>query len=186
MLRNFYIKYMVVMFLVSNHAAGMVAPKYNYELVAYAQLKQAKEVLELIDLGADVNSYDALGRTVLMFACQNDDINLIRTLIKKGADVTKQDVYGNTAINYTKSKAAKDLILSKIFSENIKVQNALKELALKSKKNKIGIQKSKKASSLKKADSKKKRVRFAFQCGIAGCNLKFSNPEELIKHEDSH
>ena len=186
MLRNFYIKYMVVMFLVSNYAVGMVVPKYNYELVAYAQLKQAKEVLELIDLGADVNSYDALGHTVLMFACQNDDINLIKTLIKKGADVTKQDVYGKTAISYTKSKAAKDLILATIFSKDIKVQDALKELALKSKKNKIGIQRSKKASSLKKCGSKKKRVRFAFQCGIAGCDEIFSNPKDLINHEDSH
>lgn len=184
MLRNFYIKYIVIMFLVSNYAVGMVVPKYNYELVAYAQLKQAKEVLELIDLGADVNSYDALGHTVLMFACQNDDINLIKTLIKKGADVTKQDVYGKTAISYTKSKAAKDLILTAMLSKNIKVQDAL--LALKSKKNKIGIQKPKKASSLKKCGSKKKRVRFAFQCGIAGCDEIFSNPKELIKHEASH
>lgn len=174
------------MFFVSNYASGMVVPKYNYELVAYAQLKQAKEVLELIDLGADVNSYDARGRTVLMFACQNDDINLIKTLIKKGADVTKRDVYGKTAISYTKSKAAKDLILTTMLSKNIKFQNTLKELALKNKKNKIGIQKPKKASSLKKAGSKKKRVRFAFQCGISGCNLRFSDPEKLIKHEDSH
>ena len=186
MLKNFYIKYMVVMFLVSNHAAGMVAPKYNYELVAYAQLKQAKEVLELIDLGADVNSYDALGHTVLMFACQNDDINLIKILIKKGADVTQHDVYGKTAISYTKSKAAKDLILTTMLSANIKVQDALKELALKNKKNKIGIQKSKKASTLKKRGSKKKKIRFAFQCGVTGCNLIFSTPEALIKHEDSH
>jgi len=64
------------------------AARRGYEEIASA----------LIDAGADVNSADPYGVTVLMFSLISGSIQTARQLIEKGTEVNSRDVDGRTAL----------------------------------------------------------------------------------------
>jgi ankyrin repeat protein len=71
----------------------------------------------LIDAGADVNYQDENGYTALMYSIFEDNIVMLKTLIKNGADVNYEDYCGRTAlmmaissVNYHKKSMIKRLI----------------------------------------------------------------------------
>ena len=57
----------------------------------------------LIHHGADVNSTDHDGKSVLMMAALNGHIGLVRQLIHKGANISKKSEHGKTALDFAKS-----------------------------------------------------------------------------------
>ena len=57
----------------------------------------------LIHHGADVNSADHDGKSVLMMAALNGHIGLVRLLISKGANINKKSEHGKTALDFAKS-----------------------------------------------------------------------------------
>jgi ankyrin repeat protein len=65
---------------------------YTASLAEVAVLADARTVRTLLDHGADLNAYDPLGRTPLMYAAGADTLPLdvIKLLIERGADVNAQ------------------------------------------------------------------------------------------------
>ena len=53
-----------------------------------------RQVTALINAGADVNLRNKDGKTALMLAVVENDIEVIKTLIHFGADLTIKDVHG--------------------------------------------------------------------------------------------
>src|SRR6266436_6213346 len=64
----------------------------------------------MLDHGADVNAFDPLGRTPLMYAAASDllDVDVVKLLIERGADVNAKDSHkqggdsGMTALDIAK------------------------------------------------------------------------------------
>ena len=66
---------------------------YNGALPDTAFLGDANSVRLMLDHGADVNAYDPLGRTPLMYAAGSDlvAVDVVKLMIERGADVNAQD-----------------------------------------------------------------------------------------------
>ena len=54
----------------------------------------------LLESGADVDCKDNQGKTALIYAVENENVELIDTLIEVGADINSQDESGKTAMHY--------------------------------------------------------------------------------------
>uniref|UniRef100_UPI0026312A47 ankyrin repeat domain-containing protein n=1 Tax=uncultured Brachyspira sp. TaxID=221953 RepID=UPI0026312A47 len=52
----------------------------------------------LLDKCADINAKDNDGKTALMLASSNGDLEVVKLLIDKGADVNAKDDYNRTAL----------------------------------------------------------------------------------------
>ena len=68
----------------------------------------------LIEKGADVNTKDIGGNTILMKACilhnvLQNDLKNIELLIEKGVDVNAKNNRGNTALDYAQSSTLKTI-----------------------------------------------------------------------------
>ena len=53
---------------------------------------------KLLAKGADVNAPGADGTTAIMYAAANDDLELVRALIKAGANVKLRNQFGTSAL----------------------------------------------------------------------------------------
>ena len=60
---------------------------------------QFDKVKEFIESGIDVNSRDDKGRTSLLLACHNDNINIVNLLLTHGAKVNTSDNLGRTPLH---------------------------------------------------------------------------------------
>lgn len=56
-----------------------------------------RDIEFLLETGADVNVKDKKGNTPLMYAAQNNDVDLIERLVRAGAVIDAQNNEGNTA-----------------------------------------------------------------------------------------
>ncbi len=70
----------------------------------------------LLKNGADVNTKDEKGFSLLMSCSKNNDINSINTLLSYGVNINTKDTKGNTALDY--AVAANNLKIVKILVEN--------------------------------------------------------------------
>lgn len=59
----------------------------NFKLLLAADAGDQQEVLRLLNLGAEVNTRDADGVTLLMFASEQGHLNVVKTLVINGADI---------------------------------------------------------------------------------------------------
>ena len=76
----------------------------NYLFVNSAQNDIKVEFLvSLLNYGVDINTQDAFGRTVLMYACINNNLPLVKFLMDKGANAELQDIDKKSAFDYAKS-----------------------------------------------------------------------------------
>jgi ankyrin repeat protein len=68
---------------------------YTAALAEVAGLGDLKGVRAILDRGADVNSFDPLGRTPLMYAAGSDILPLdtVKLLVERGADVNARDAH---------------------------------------------------------------------------------------------
>ena len=75
-----------------------------------------KKIKYLVYLGADVNAKDEDGRTALMLALKNGQLDAVKYLIKQGANLEAKDKDGKTAL--MKAAASGKLDVVKYLAEN--------------------------------------------------------------------
>ena len=68
---------------------------YSTALPNIAELGDVNAVRLMLDHGADVNAFDPLGRTPLMYAAASDllDLDVVKLLVERGADVNAKDAH---------------------------------------------------------------------------------------------
>lgn len=76
-------------------AKGLSKKDYTLALANVAALGDLNAVRKLLDHGADVNAFDPLGRTPLMYAAASDSLNLevVKLLVERGADLNAKDAH---------------------------------------------------------------------------------------------
>ncbi len=60
----------------------------------------SSEILELLKSGADANTKDPSGFTLLMTFAKKNDISAMRTLLEYAAEINAKDILGLSAIDY--------------------------------------------------------------------------------------
>ena len=80
-----------------------------------------EEAKRLIEAGADVNSEDQHGNSVLHIAAQNGRAGVIEDLILKGADVNKGNNHKNTALHLAAQNGWNDVTASLLKAKKIDV-----------------------------------------------------------------
>ena len=99
----------------------------NAELIESVENKDIKKIKSLLNQGAEVNSADEEGTTVLMSAGFFGYVKIVELLILEGANLNTKDIYGDTAF------------IKAVFSKNWKVMDLLWENGADiSVKNKFG------------------------------------------------
>lgn len=98
----------------------------DYQLHIAAEKGDAKEVLHLIRLGADVNKPNLNGVTALMYAAENGHLNIVKILLDKGAEPNKIPDNGVTALIAT-SKAGYIAIAEKLIQNGAYVNSVDKQ-----------------------------------------------------------
>lgn len=69
-------------------------------LIRCAGLGLYDVVLELIDMGVDINAANQYGHSALTWACLCGHSDVVRALLSKGADIFHQTVEGRTGLHY--------------------------------------------------------------------------------------
>jgi ankyrin repeat protein len=78
------------------------------DLVVAAGKGDLPRVEALLAQGVDVKARDDKGRTALMAACRNNELEVAKILLVRGADLNASDVTGATALNEAVSAVVKD------------------------------------------------------------------------------
>jgi len=109
-------------------------------LVLIGDLEEARE---LIENGADVNSADQHGNSVLHIAAQNGRGAIVEDLILNGADVNKGNNHKNTALHLAAQngwdEVAKHLLRAKRIKVNFKDLHANTAMHLAAQNGQIGV-----------------------------------------------
>ena len=86
--------------------------KFNLTPLHYACFENSLECVELLlDLGADVNSVDINGKSVLTYAVNSNNVKIINLLLINGADINIKDIEGKTPYDYSKDSCDKNIQL---------------------------------------------------------------------------
>jgi ankyrin repeat protein len=83
--------------LVSSASMAQAADK-DPELVKAAREGDLKEVIRLLDQGAEVNAGGEYGTASLMWAAERGESELVKALLDKGAETNAKDNNGKTAL----------------------------------------------------------------------------------------
>ena len=81
----------------------------NFHQLA-AQGEQAL-VTEKLETGTDIDETDSLGHTALTWACQHNQVDMVRFLLDSGADPSKASVDGETALAFACSIGNYEIVL---------------------------------------------------------------------------
>ena len=79
-------------------AASSIAAAAENPLLEAAERGNRAAALQLLAKGADPNAAGPDGTTAIMLAASNDDLDLVRALIKARANVTLKNEFGTSAI----------------------------------------------------------------------------------------
>ncbi|MFO1445102.1 ankyrin repeat domain-containing protein [Bacillus sp. Bva_UNVM-123] len=82
----------------------------NEQLFQAAERKEAKTIRGLIEEGVDINTQDSDGRTAMMIATYNNDVEIVKVLIAAGADVNIQDHIQNNPFLYAGAEGYLDIL----------------------------------------------------------------------------
>jgi ankyrin repeat protein len=76
-------------------AKGLDKAAYSLALPNIVSLADVSTVRLMLDHGAEVNAFDPLGRTPLMYAAASDllDLDVVKLLVERGADVNAKDTH---------------------------------------------------------------------------------------------
>lgn len=79
-------------------------PVVNQDLMKNVKDNNIEGVRVALKKGADPNTANKYGNTVLMWASYEGFEDIVRELLKAGADVNKKDVYHKTALMFAREK----------------------------------------------------------------------------------
>ncbi|GHI00562.1 hypothetical protein AM1BK_41040 [Neobacillus kokaensis] len=82
----------------------------NEQFFRAAKKGDIKEIIKLLEQGVDINSKDHQGRTALMIATYENDINTAKVLVENGADVNIQDNMKNNPYLYAGAEGYLDIL----------------------------------------------------------------------------
>jgi hypothetical protein len=85
-----------LLFVLPSH--GEAQEDVNKELLRAATVQDDHEIIEMLALGADVNTRDDLDWTPLMIAADKQSVPMVELFIKIKADVNAKTVFGETAL----------------------------------------------------------------------------------------
>jgi ankyrin repeat protein len=92
--KNMMIFAVLVLTVLLAYSAGIAqAADKDPELVGAAREGDLKEVVRLLNQGADVNARGDRDRTALMMAADQGNLEIVKLLIEKGADVNAKKKY---------------------------------------------------------------------------------------------
>lgn len=91
------VKSAAVLFALLLHLGVVHAGAYE-EILADAEHNRTEAVLELLQLGLDVNTATPDGTTLLMTAARNGNLDLVDALLKKRANHMVRNSFGDTAL----------------------------------------------------------------------------------------
>jgi ankyrin repeat protein len=77
---------------------GALAKAAETTLLDAAERGDRAGALQLLAKGANANAPGPDGTTAIMWAASNDDLELVRALIKAGANVTLKNKFGTSAL----------------------------------------------------------------------------------------
>jgi ankyrin repeat protein len=69
-----------------------------------------KEVVFLVDSGADISAVNRFGSTPLHYACIYGNLEVVKFLIDNGADISAVDMYGDTPLHESCSYANLEIV----------------------------------------------------------------------------
>ncbi|WP_193768833.1 ankyrin repeat domain-containing protein [Metasolibacillus meyeri] len=70
------------------------------QMIKYAEQGNIEETLALIDAGVNINAIDTNGRTAVMAATYNNEVEIVKRLIERGADINIRDKQLNNVLLY--------------------------------------------------------------------------------------
>ena len=97
-----------------------IKPIINNALIKATAKNYSEIVKELIHAGADVNSSDSYGDTALIWACSNDNTEVVELLLKANTNVNYKNK-DKSAINYCKNDGVK--ILKLLINSGCDIEN---------------------------------------------------------------
>ncbi|MEC1179525.1 ankyrin repeat domain-containing protein [Metasolibacillus meyeri] len=70
------------------------------QMIKYAEQGNIEETLALVDAGVNINVTDTNGRTAVMAATYNNEVEIVKRLIERGADINIRDKQLNNVLLY--------------------------------------------------------------------------------------
>ena len=104
-MKKFFIFLYILFFSINLHANE---PNKNF--FKYVDNGNTEKVVEYLNNGVNINVQDINGKTALMTAVYNNDVYMVRTLMKYNPDVNIQDKSKNSPFLYAGAKGYLDIL----------------------------------------------------------------------------
>ncbi|WP_249315854.1 ankyrin repeat domain-containing protein [Bacillus sp. FJAT-49711] len=82
----------------------------NQQFISSAEKGDTENVLKLLEDGANINATDDLGRTAVLAATYNNNVDTVKALIQKGADINIRDNKLNNVILYAGAEGLLEIV----------------------------------------------------------------------------
>ena len=104
-MKKFFIFLYILFFSINLHAN-----ETNKNFFKYVDNGNTEKVVEYLNNGVNINAQDINGKTALMTAVYNNDVYMVRTLMKYNPDVNIQDKSKNSPFLYAGAKGYLDIL----------------------------------------------------------------------------
>lgn len=95
---------------IDNSFSETISVEMHSDFLAAARKGNIDKVKDLIQRGADIDTFNEMGITALMWAAMEGRADLVKLLVNQGADVNMSTKTGNTALIWAASNNHTDII----------------------------------------------------------------------------